>query len=83
MEEVKQLARVRVWNRYDGSAARLVGFEIRVGNSPSIYANPACATGVSFEPARTPHFIDVQCAASGRFLFIVVLFHEQLGYIIT
>jgi hypothetical protein len=67
-----------IWGRSDGSPAtlsRLTGFEIWVGSSSSAYnalGNAKCFTATTTEITQAPYTHAFDCAANGRYLFVVL-----------
>jgi len=61
----KSIAKVTTFNRADCCADRLSGYEVRVGNDPNPYNNPAC-------PGKHTGAKTIDCDLKGRYLGIVI-----------
>jgi hypothetical protein len=69
----------KIWGRMPSACtdclARLRGFQIWVGSSSSAYnaaGNRNCYTSTTTEETQAPYTHDFDCAANGRYLFVVL-----------
>jgi hypothetical protein len=64
-----------IWGRTDCCLDRLNGFQIWVGNSGSAFnaiGNTNCYTATTIEHQWSPYLHSFDCAANGRYLFVVL-----------